>query len=111
MAVLALVAKCLLLDFREVGGLVVFQFDHADDISVDDDGTVSLLGVGLILPFGDEVVVGRWIERIAQHIDKQLAKKSLLELLFLAFANVGLYVGVMEIGLERPPSLVGLPCR
>lgn len=81
--VLALVAEGLSLDLREVGGLVVLQLYHADDFSLQQDSPVGLFRVGLVLLLCDQVVVGQWIQRLAQHLDEQLAEETLLELLFL----------------------------
>ena len=55
--VLVLVAESLRLDFRQVGGFVVFQFDDANHLVVEQNGSVGFLGVGFVLLFGDEVEI------------------------------------------------------
>ena len=64
---LALIAKGLRLNLRKVGGLVVFQFDDANHFPIQKYSTIGFLGVGLIFLFGNQIIVGRRIERIAQN--------------------------------------------
>ena len=86
---------------------MVFQFYHANHLTIELDGTVGFLGVRLVLLLGDEVIVGRWVERVAQYLHEQFAEKPLLKLLFLRLQYVLLDVLVQEILLERLPWLVG----
>ena len=91
----------------EVGGLVVFQFYHANHLTVELDGPVGFLGVRLVLLLGDEVIVGRGVQRVAQYLHEQFAEESLLKLFLFRLEDVLLDVLVQEILLERLPWLVG----
>ena len=102
---LVLVAEGLRLDLREVGRLVVLQLDDAHNFSVNQDCPIGFLGVRLVLLLGDEVEVGRRIERVAKHLDEEFAQEPFLELLLLRLEDVLLYGGIEEIALERAPRL------
>ena len=103
---LALVAEGLRLNLREVGGLVVFQLYHAYHLAVQQDGPVSLLGVGLVLLLRYQIIVRRRIQHVAQHLHKQFAKEALLELLLLRLTYVLLYCRVQEILPVPVPGLL-----
>ena len=104
---LALVAESLSLDFREIGGLVVFQFDDPNNLLVQQDSTVGFLAVGLVLLFRYQVEAWRWIERIAQHFHEQFAEKALLELFLFRLTYVLLYLIIQKVTLILLPSCSG----
>ena len=53
---LALIIESLCFNLRKVCGLMVFQFYYTNDFAILKNSTVSFLGVGLVLLFGNEVV-------------------------------------------------------
>ena len=84
---------------------MVFKFDNAHHLAIHQNGTVGFLRVGLVLLLGNQVVVGRRVERVAQHLHKQFAQEALLKLFFLALADIFLNIRVQKVLLVLQPSL------
>ena len=104
--VLALIVEGLCLDFAEVRRFVVFQLNHTHNLAIDEDGTIGLLAVGLVLLLGGEVEIGVGIQGVAENLHEQFAKETFLELLFLAVEDVGLPFRIQEEAGEGLVTLI-----
>jgi hypothetical protein len=67
----------------EVCGVGAFQLDHGQRLAVLQDGTIGLLAALLVLEFAGEVEAFLRIQRVAQHVYKEVAEKAFLVLLLL----------------------------
>ena len=84
---------------------MVFKFNNAHHLAIHQNGAVGFFRVGLVLLLGNQIVVGRRVERVAQHLHKQFAQETLLKLLLLALADIFLNIRVEKVLLELLPRL------
>ena len=87
---------------------MVFQLYHTYYLVIFQNGAIGFLGVRLVFLLCNEIVAWGGIQGIAQHLDKQFAKKSLLELLFFRLLDILLDLSIKKICLIFSPCLSGL---
>ena len=102
---LVLIAESLIFNTSKVWCLMVFQLNDTNRLIVNQNGTISLLGTDFVLQLRSEIVVGRRIDRVTQHLHKQFTQKTFLKLFLLDFLNIRLDILVQEITCVLSPWL------
>lgn len=98
------VIEGLIPDLFQILGIGALKFDHGECFAVFEDSPVSFLAILDVFEFGGQVVIRIGIDRVAEDIDKQLSKKSLLKLFFLGSADICPTHGIVEVGQVRSKS-------